>query len=175
MLWESPPRNGYPYVVAAGDRIVTVRNSTVRMRRVRNGHLLWRTAVDGDVINHFDPPVWLGEHVYVRVRRDNRSDELVAIERDGGTIRWRRAVGYELETMTATSQGVFVASSVDNSDGGILIRLDAFALDGTRRWETTTDISIGRIVEALDRSGEVLFVASDNEIAAYDPATGRRR
>ncbi|SER41096.1 outer membrane protein assembly factor BamB family protein [Natrinema salaciae] len=175
LLWESPHRNDYPYVVAAGDRIVTVRNSTVRMRRVRDGHVLWRTAVDDDVTSYFDPPVWLGEHVYVRVRRDDRSDELVAIERDGGTIRWRRAVGYELETVTATSQGVFAASSVDNPDGGVLIRLDAFALDGDRRWQTTTDISIGGTVEALGRSGEILFAASDNELAAYDPATGKRR
>lgn len=175
VLWESPPRNGYPYIVAADDRIVTVRNSTVRMRRAHDGHVLWRTAVDGDMTSHFGPPVWLGEHVYVCIRHDDRSDELVAIEHDGGTIRWHRTVGYELETVAATSQGVFVASSVENPDGGILIRLDAFDLDGTRRWQTTTDIAIGGKVEALGRTGEILFAASDNEISAYDPSTGSRR
>ncbi|OAQ51340.1 hypothetical protein HTG_17535 [Natrinema mahii] len=165
----------YPYVVAAGDRIVTVRNSTVRMRRAHDGHVLWRIAVDGDVTSHFGPPVWLGEHVYVCVRRDDRSDELVAIDRDGGTVRWRRTVGYELETVTTTPQGVFVASSVGDPDGGLLIRLDAVALDGTRRWQTTTDIAIGGTVEAFGRAGEILFAASDEELAAYDPATGKRR
>ncbi|ELZ16954.1 Pyrrolo-quinoline quinone [Natrinema thermotolerans DSM 11552] len=174
MLWESPPRTGYPDVVAAGDRIVTVYDSTVRMHRARDGHVLWRTPVDGDVTSHFGPPVWLGEHVYVRVRRDDRSDELVAIERDGGTIRWRRAVGYELEAVTTTSRDVFVASSVDNPDGGILIRLDAFSLDGTRQWQTTTDIAIGGTVEAFGRAGESLFAASENQLAAYDSATGER-
>jgi len=77
--------------------------------------------------------------------------------------------------VTAASQGVFGASSVDDPDGGILIRLDAFDLDGTRRWQTTTDIAIGGTVGALGRAGEILFAASDTELAAYDPATGSRR
>ena len=175
VLWESPARDVYPYVVAADDRIVTVRNSTVRMRQARDGHVLWRTAVAGDVTSHFGPPLWLGEHVYVRAGRDDRADELVAIDRDDGSIQWRRSVGYELETVTTTLENVFVASSVNDPDGGILVRLDAFALDGTRRWQTTTDIEIGGTVEALRRVGEVLMVASDNELAAYDPASGSRR
>ena len=40
-LWESPARDGYPRAVATGDRIVTVRDSTVRMRRARDGYVLW--------------------------------------------------------------------------------------------------------------------------------------
>jgi outer membrane protein assembly factor BamB len=174
-LWESPARDGYPRVVATGDRIVTVRNSTVRMRRARDGYVLWETAVAGEVTSHFGPPLWLGEHVYVRVDRDDRADEFVAIDRDTGSIQWRRSVGYELEAVTATPEGVFVASSVDDPDGGILVRLDAVALDGTRRWKTTTDIAIGGTVEALSRVGDVLVVASDHELAAYDPASGSRR
>ena len=175
MLWESPTRDGYPHVVAADDRIVTVHNSTVRMRRARDGHVLWETAVTGEVTSHFGPPLWLGEHVYVRAARADQADELLAINRDDGSTQWRRSVGYELETVMATSTGVFVASSVDDPDGGILVRLDAFTLDGTRRWQTTTDISIGGTVEALRRVGDVLVVASSHEIAAYDPASGSRR
>ncbi|PSQ41134.1 Pyrrolo-quinoline quinone, partial [Halobacteriales archaeon QS_9_68_42] len=174
-LWESPARDGYPRVVATGDRIVTVRNSTVRMRRARDGDVLWETPVAGEVTSYFGPPLWLGEHVYVRASRDNRVDEFVAINRDTGSIEWRRSVGYELERVTATPEGVFVASSVDEPDGGLLVRLDAFALDGTRQWKTTTDIAIGGTVEALGRVGDVLVVASDNELAAYDPASGSRR
>ncbi|QLG28919.1 PQQ-binding-like beta-propeller repeat protein [Halorarum halophilum] len=175
MLWESPARDVYPHVVATGDRIVTLRNSTVRMRRARDGHVLWEAAVAGKVTSHSGPPLWLGEHVYVRAGRDDRPDEFVAINRNDGSIQWRRSVGYELETVTATPEGVFVASSVDDPDGGILVRLDAFALDGTRRWQTTTDIAIGGTVEALGRIDEVLVVASDHELAAYDPASGSRR
>ena len=174
-LWESPARDGYPRVVATGDRIVTVRNSTVRMRRARDGYVLWETAVAGEVTSYFGPPLWLGEHVYVRAERDDRADEFVGINRDTGSIQWRRSVGYELERVTATPEGVFVASSVDDPDGGLLVRLDAFALDGTRRWKTTTDLVIGGTVEALGRVGDVLVVASDNELAAYDPASGTRR
>jgi outer membrane protein assembly factor BamB len=175
VLWETPARDGYPQVVAAGDRIVTVRNSTVRMRRARDGHVLWETAVTGEVASHFGPPLWLGEQVYVRAGRDDRADEFVALNRDDGSMQWRRSVGYELETVTTTSAGVFVASSVDDPDGGILVRLDAFALDGTRRWQTTTDIAIGGTVETLERVGDVLVVASEGELAAYDPASGSRR
>ena len=174
-LWESPARDGYPRVVATGDRIVTVRDSTVRMRRARDGYVLWETAVAGEGSSHYGPPLWLGEHVYVRVDRDDRADEFVAIDRDTGSIQWRRNVGYELEAVTATPEGVFVASSVDDPDGGLLVRLDAVALDGTRRWKTTTDIAIGGTVEALDSVGDVLVVASDHELAAYDPASGSRR
>ena len=161
--------------MATGDRIVTVRDSTVRKRRARDGYVLWETAVAGEVTSYFGPPLWLGEHVYVRAGRNNRVDEFVAINRDTGSIQWRRSVGYELERVTATPEGVFVASSVDDPDGGILVRLDAVALDGTRRWKTTTDITIGGTVEALSRVGDVLVVASDNELAAYDPASGSRR
>ncbi|MDS0261046.1 PQQ-like beta-propeller repeat protein [Haloarcula sp. S1CR25-12] len=175
VLWESTPRDSYPYIVAVGDRVVTVRDSTVRMRHARDGHVLWEASVAGKVTSHAGPPIWVGEHVYVRADRDDRPDELVAIDRDEGTVAWRRRVGAELETVTATTQAVFVASSVNDPDGGILIRLDAFALGGTRRWQTTTDIAIGGTVEALGRVGDVLFAASENKIAAYDPASGTRR
>lgn len=175
VLWTTAPATGYRNVVAAGDRVVTVHSSTVRLRRTRDGEVLWRTAMNGDVISYVGPPVWLGESVYVCVRRDDRSDELVAIDRDGGATRWRRTVGYELERVASTADGVFVASSVNDPDGGILIRLDSFDLDGTRRWQTTTEVAIGGTVAALGRAGEVLFAASDGEVAAYDPATGRRR
>ena len=174
-LWESQARDGYPRVVATGDRIVTVRNSTIRMRRARDGNVQWETAVAGEVTSYFGPPLWLGEHVYVRAGRDNRVDEFIGINRDTGSIQWRRNVGYELERVTATPEGVFVASSVDDPGGGLLVRLDAFALDGTRRWKTTTDIAIGGTVEALDSVGDVLVVASDHELAAYDPDSGSRR
>lgn len=65
---------------------------------------------------------------------DDRADELVALSRDNGSVQWRQSVGYELETVTTTSQGVFVASSVNDLDGGGLIRFDAVTLDGARRW-----------------------------------------
>jgi outer membrane protein assembly factor BamB len=172
--WRLGPDEGYPHAVV-DDRVVTVHDATVALRRARDGSVLWRRAVDGDVGGISGPPVWLDEDVYARVENRDGPDELVAIDRADGTVLWRRTVGYELEAVTATAEGVFAASSVDDPDGGILIRLDAFDREGTRRWQTTTDIPIGGTVEALGRAGDVLFAASDNEIAAYDPADGTRR
>ena len=180
VLWESKARDRSPSVVAADEWVLTAywrsdSYSTVCMRRASNGHIRWQTAVAGDVSSHFGSPLWLGEHVYVQSSRDERPDELVAIDRADGSIQWRRSVGYELERVTPTAAGVFVASSVVDPDGGILVRLDAFSLDGTQRWQTTTDVHIGGTVQSLGRVGGVLFVASDNEIAAYDPDSGSRR
>ncbi|QLH80482.1 PQQ-binding-like beta-propeller repeat protein [Halosimplex pelagicum] len=172
--WALGPDEGYPWAVA-GDRVVTVRDATVRLRRARDGSVLWHRAVEGDVGDGFGRPVWVGEDVYVRVEHRDGPDELVALDREAGDVLWRRAVGFELEAVTATAEGVFTASEAEDPDGGILIRLDAFDADGTRRWQTTTDISIGGTVEALGRTGEVVFAASDNEIAAYDPDGGQRR
>jgi outer membrane protein assembly factor BamB len=172
--WRLGPDEGYPHTVV-DDRVVTVRDSVVRLRRADDGSVLWRTAVDGDVGGVSGPPVWLDEDVYARVEHRDGPDELIAIDYDDGTVLWRRTVGYELEAVTATAEGVFAASSVDDPDGGILIRLDALDRDGTQRWQTTTDIPIGGTVEALGRAGEVLFAASDHEIAAYDPDDGGRR
>ena len=173
--WDLSHDEGYPVPVAAGDRVVTVDGSIVCMRRARDGTMLWRQAVDGEVASGFGGPVWLDDDVYVHVERQDGPDELVALDRDGGSIRWRRTAGYQLETVTGAADGVFVASSVEDPDGGILVRLDAFARDGTRRWQTTTDISIGGTVEALGRVGDIMFAASDKEIAAYDPDSGSRR
>jgi outer membrane protein assembly factor BamB len=175
LLWESSARDSYPHVVAADNRIVTVRDSTVRMRRAADGHVVWRTAIAGEVTSYHGPPLWLGEHTYVRAGRPDRADELVALSHDDGSVQWRQNVGYELETVTATPQRVFVASSVNDPDGGILIRLDAFTRDGTRQWQTTTDIAIGGTVDTLARVGAVLVVASGTELAAYDPASGTRQ
>lgn len=175
LLWESPAGDGYPHVVAAEDRVATVRNSTVRLRRAADGQVLWQTPLDGEVTSHGRPPLWLGEAVYVRVGRDDATDELIALSRTDGTVQWQQSVGTELEAVTATPAGVFVASSVNDPDGGIFIRLDAFALDGTRRWHTTTDVAIGGVVETLARVGEVVVAGSENELAAYDHASGTRR
>ncbi|WP_436908999.1 outer membrane protein assembly factor BamB family protein [Halosimplex marinum] len=173
--WDRSPDEGYLNPIAAGDRIATVRESTVRWHRAGDGTVLWRQAVDGEVASGFAPPIWVGDDIYVRVEHRDSADELVALSRDNGTPRWRRPVGYELEMVDPSGAGVVAASSVNDPDGGILIRLDAFDGDGTKRWQTTTDISIGGTVEALGHAGEIVFAASDNEIAAYDPADGSRR
>jgi len=175
VLWESTPREGYPYAREADDRLVTVQGSVVRVRDAGTGTVEWRTAVDGEVTSHFGPPVWVGDAVYVRVARRDRADELVALDREDGTERWRRATGYELETVTATTDRVFAASTVDDPDGGVVIGLDAFAPDGTREWQTTTDIPTGGTIHALGRSGGLLYAASDVALGAYDPASGSRR
>jgi outer membrane protein assembly factor BamB len=171
LLWESPLRG----IVGAGDRIVTVGKSSVGLHQARDGSVLWRTEVAGDVGGSFGPAAWLGEHVYVHVSNRDRPDELVAIGREGGDIEWRRTVGRELKRVLATPEHVVTASSVSESGGGVVIRLDAFAPAGSRRWETTTEISIGGTVETLGRAGGVLLAGSDREIAAYEPTSGARQ
>ena len=52
--WELGPDEGYPCVVA-GDRVLTVRGATVRLRRADDGSVLWRTPVDGEVGGGFGP------------------------------------------------------------------------------------------------------------------------
>lgn len=173
--WRVSPDEWYPIPIAAGDRVATVRNSTIRWRRVSDGTVLWRQPVGGMGAGYFEGPIWVGDDIYLRIEHRDSADELVAMRREDGTIRWRQTVGYELETVTPAESGVVATSSVNDPDGGILIRLDGFDRDGTRRWQTTTDISIGGRVEALGRAGEIVFAASDNEIAAYDPADGSRR
>ncbi|QPV61246.1 PQQ-binding-like beta-propeller repeat protein [Halosimplex litoreum] len=172
--WKLGSDDGYPAAVV-GDRVLTLRDSTLRLRRAEDGTVRWRRTVEGDVGGISGPPVWFDEDVYARVGHRDGRDELVAIDREDGTVLWRRTVGYELEAVTVTAEGVFAASEAEDPDGGILIRLDAFDRDGTRRWQTTTDISIGGTVEALGHAGEVVFAASDREIAAYDPDDGSRR
>jgi outer membrane protein assembly factor BamB len=121
-------------------------------------------------------PVWFGTDAYVRV--DTGSDganTLVALDRDDGTVRWRRSAGYEIEGVTPAPEAVYVASSVNDPDGGILVRVDRFAPDGARQWQVTTELQIGGTLHAMGRLGGIVFVASDNAVHALDPADGSRR
>lgn len=176
VLWETEPRELYPPVAATEDQVVVVQGRTVRMRRARDGAVQWRTELDADIDPLYRAPVWFGRDAYIRV--DTGSDganTLVALDREDGSVRWRRSAGYEIEGVAPASEAVYVASSVNDPDGGVLVRVDRFAPDGSRRWQVTTDLQIGGTIQATGRLGEILFVASDNEVLALDPADGSRR
>lgn len=174
-LWAASPRDYWTPVVAAGDRVLTRHGGAVRSRDAADGTVRWRTAVSGPSPTTARQPVWVGEHVYVGVERRDEPDRLLALGRDDGERRWHRTVGAELEGIAVASDGVFVASSVNDPDGGILIRLDAFDHDGTRRWQTTTDLQIGGTIQTVARVGGSVVAASDTAVAAYDPEDGSRR
>jgi hypothetical protein len=120
-------------------------------------------------------PLWVGEGVYLGVRRRDQPDRLLVLDRADGTRRWRRTVGTELEGVAPTADGVVVASSVNDPDGGILVRLDSFTHDGTRRWQTTTDLQIGGTIQTVGRVGAAVVAASDTAVAAFDPDDGSQR
>lgn len=174
LLWESDLDEGYPLLAVTDDRLVTVHRGTIRRRRVRDGEILWETALD-PTTGDGRRPIAVGDQVYVRLDRDDERDRLLAVDVDGGAVQWRAPVGYRLETITPAEDGVFAASLVDDPDGGAVIRLDAFDADGTRRWKETTDVATGGQIDTLGRVGNLLYTASDTALAAYDPAEGTRR
>ncbi|MFC6954772.1 PQQ-binding-like beta-propeller repeat protein [Halorubellus litoreus] len=173
--WTGPTFDDSPSVVLGDSEFATAVGSVVRLHDVADASELWATEVPGELDYGWGPELWLGEHVYVHVERRDQPDELVALDRSDGRITWRQPVGYELDCVQPTDEAVFAASSVDDPDGGIVIRLDAFEHDGTRRWQTTTDIPIGGYVDAFGRTGSILYAAGDTAGGAYDPTTGNRR
>ncbi|WP_227134779.1 outer membrane protein assembly factor BamB family protein [Halorubellus salinus] len=173
--WETPTRDVLPNVATDGTELATAPRSVVRLHRTRDGSQLWETEIPGRIGRGFQSPLWLDTSVYVHVERRDQADQLVALDRSDGRIRWRQPVGYELERVVPTADAVFAASSVDDPDGGIVVRLDAFEHDGTRRWQTTTDIPTGGRVDAFGRTGNVLYAAGGTTAGAYDPTTGERR
>ncbi len=174
-LWATPPRDTWTPVVAAGDRVLTRRRGMVRSRAVADGRVRWRADVPGESPLTAMQPLWVGEGVYLGVRRRDQPDRLLVLDRADGTRRWRRTVGTELEGVAPTADGVVVASSVNDPDGGILIRLDSFTHDGTRRWQTTTDLQIGGTIQTVGRVGAAVVAASDTAVAAFDPDDGSQR
>jgi outer membrane protein assembly factor BamB len=173
--WTTPARDYWTPVVAAGDRVFTRHGGVVRSRSAADGSVAWRTDVPGPSPVTALQPVWIRDGVYVGVERRDEPDRLLVLDPADGSRRWRRTVGAELEGVAPAADGVFVASSVNDPDGGILIRLDGFDRDGTRRWQTTTELQIGGAIQTLARVGEAVVAASDTAVAAYDPADGTRR
>lgn len=175
--WRTPPAESVPHFAAEGDLVVTAGGPTVLVtaRRGRDGAALWQTNLDTEVDSHFGRPIWFGQHIYLKTRRNDQPDRLLALDRGDGAVRWRQSAGYEIEGVAPTEEGVYVASSVDDPDGGVLARLDRFELDGTRQWQVTTNLQIGGTIEAIGRIGQIAFVASERAVAAFDPAQGDRR
>ncbi|WP_255152340.1 PQQ-binding-like beta-propeller repeat protein [Halorarius halobius] len=173
--WATDPDSTPPYYAVTGELVVTVSEAGVRARHLDDGSVRWETTLDRDVYSYFGRPIWFGRDVYLQTDRDDEPDELVALDRADGTVRWSRSAGYELEDVAATDEAVYVASSVNDPDGGILVRVDAFGPDGDRRWRTTTDLQIGGTVASFGRVGDVVFAASDRAVTALDSASGERR
>jgi len=170
-LWTAD--YGDVYSTALGDEhVVTRLGETVRCHRARDGRLRWETTAADSVYSSLAVG---DDRVYVSAERSDTNDQLVVIDRESGEITARHTVAYRVGALAAADGGVFVGSTVNDSDGGTLIRLDAFGDDDSRLWTRTTELTTGGTIETLGRVGRLLYVANDRAVGAYDPATGERR
>jgi outer membrane protein assembly factor BamB len=167
--WESDPAL-YRDVSVDDDRVVDVTADTVTMRALADGSVQWQAELDAEIETVYGYGVQFDGDVYLRLRDNDPPGEVVVLDGENGDVRWRRAAGYEVERVVTADDGVYVASSVNDPDGGILVRVDGFDPDGTRRWQRTTDIAIGGTVETCTLVDGLLVVGSDRRIRAY--ATG---
>ncbi|WP_284014736.1 PQQ-binding-like beta-propeller repeat protein [Halobaculum litoreum] len=170
--WEAEPQ--YAYVATDGDRVAIAADEVVRVRSIADGTLRWETTLADPVRDSFGVGLRFDGDLYARVERGD-DDAVVALDGATGEVRWRRSPGYEIERVLPGPDGVVVASSVDVPDGGIVVRVDRFDHDGTRRWTRTTDVHIGGTVETHLRVGGLVVVGSDHRIRALDAADGRPR
>mgnify|MGYP006273296249 CR=1 FL=1 len=169
--WESEPAR-YRDVAVEDDRVVDVTADTVTMRTLDDGTAQWQTELDAEIETVYGSGVQFDDDVYLQLRYRDQPGEVVALDGGNGDVRWRGAAGYEIERVVPADDGVFVASSVDDPDGGILVRVDGFDRDGTRRWQRTTDIAIGGTVETCTLVDGLFVVGSDRRIRAYTTGDG---
>jgi outer membrane protein assembly factor BamB len=169
--WESDPAL-YRDLAVEGDRVVDATTETVTMRALADGTVQWQTGLDAEIDTVYGSGVQFDGDVYVSLRRRDEPGVVVALDGASGDVRWRREVGYEAERVVPADDGVYVASSVDDPDGGIVIRIDGYDRDGTRRWQRTTDVAIGGVVETCTLVDGLFVVGSDRHIRAYATADG---
>jgi outer membrane protein assembly factor BamB len=172
--WESEPAL-YRDVAVEDDRVVDVTAGTVTMRALADGSIHWQTELDAEINTVYGNGVQIDGDVYLQLRYRDQPGEVVALDGATGDVRWRREVGYEVERVVSAADGVYVASSVNDPDGGILVRVDGLDRDGTRRWHRTTDIAIGGTVETCTLVNGVFVVGSDRRIRAYATSDGSPR
>lgn len=170
-LWASS-HAGLSAVAAGDGRVVTLAGDTVWSHRARDGWVRWTTTLAETARRRLAVDA---DGVYAATTHPEANDELVALDRNDGTVRWRQSVGFSLETITTADGRVFVGSTVDDPDGGISIRLDAVAADGTRLWDERTSLTSGGRIDRLTRVGRLLVVSNGSTVGAYDPATGGTR
>ncbi|WP_435365252.1 PQQ-binding-like beta-propeller repeat protein [Haloarchaeobius sp. DYHT-AS-18] len=167
--WETEPSRLYPAVGADSRLLVASRGPDVTGYDPAEGTVRWETTVTGR--DGFDT-VRLGSLVYLHSFHGTSENEVVALDRQTGEIRWRRTAGYRVTAVEPTDDAVFVGSEVDDPDGGILARVDCFGNDGTRRWKTTTEMPS---LERLVVSGDAAVAASNRSLTALDWETGKTR
>ncbi|POG54123.1 MULTISPECIES: outer membrane protein assembly factor BamB family protein [Haloferax] len=172
---ESQPR--HPAVVADSRLAVAVWDGTLVAYEPSNGSVRWRTSVSSP-----GRTMVLGSQLYLSHDRPDGHAELLAFDRKTGEKRWANPVGYQIRSVEATDDAVFVGSRVDDPDGGILGRVDCFGLDGTRRWQTVTGlpsldslaVTGSRVVAGWDRGFEVLSRESGQTRWSYEPDSHSR-
>ncbi|WP_267641328.1 outer membrane protein assembly factor BamB family protein [Haloarchaeobius amylolyticus] len=167
--WQTEPSRLYPNVGADSRLLVATRGPDVTGYDPADGTVRWTGSVAGMEAFH---GVELGSLVYLRPSYSGPEDEVVALERDTGHVRWRRTAGYRVEAIEPTDDAVFVGSSVDDPDGGTLARVDCFGPDGTQRWTTVTERPT---MEDVVVSGDSVVAVSKRSLAALDRETGETR
>lgn len=167
--WQTEPSRSYPDPVAGEGQIIGAQRHSVTAYNSTTGDVRW-TADISQVDN--TQLLRLGPALYLKRRPRDGTERLLALDPDSGTKRWRLTAGYEIRAVAPIEDAVFVASTQEDPDGGVLGRVDRFTNDGTREWKTVTDAPR---FEGLVAVGSIVLAVSDRELVALDPASGEVR
>lgn len=162
--WEAAETFRTPAPVADRDLLIMSRGDRVTAYEPGDGSVRWETDIRTEGRR---PPV-LGSQVYVR-REDGEKEGLAALDRATGEVRWEAVSGHDVRNIATAPNAVFVASRVDDPEGGIVGRVDCFELNGTRRWATETQR--GGLAQLLV-VGDLVVVASDRSLTGLSRSAG---
>lgn len=171
--WRRDFLDWYPTPVVTGDRLYLRSAATVTAHALGDGSVHWEKEVGGDTQRLRN--VTVGDDVYVQREPDGDHVELLALDRGTGQVRWTRTGGYMAGRVVPTDDAVYLASPVDDPDGGIVAHVDRFGLDGTKEWERTTELAVGGYIDGAFRVGDLLCIQNDRSLLALDPTSGEHR
>jgi len=167
--WQTDPTRLYSLFAVDDRLVVSARESQISAYDTQTGNMNWQSTVD---INGSYESVTLGPHVYLQGDPDDTDVEICALDRQSGNLLWNKTVGFRIRHVEPTPEALFVGSTVENPDGGILGRVDCFESDGTRRWMHVTEAPD---VEELDVAGGLVVLSSGRQLVALDRTSGENR
>ena len=123
---------------------------------------LWSRKLEKSEKGRFKPLV-ISDVVYAA----SRSGEVVALDRETGTVRWRRNLNVSLSSGVGGSETSLFVSTND----GVILALSA--ADGALLWETQASSEV--LVPVSAGFGTVLVRSADGRLLSLNPTTGEER